>query len=431
MTRRRGFQYGGRRMDSARAALVTVSGRDRPGVAARVFARLGDAGLRLVDAEQVEVHGRLLLCMEVEGPLAAGDELRRSLAGALAGAGDDLTVAVVPLGGRAGGGARPDTARQLVTVLAPDLGPSAMGAVCAKIAACGGNIDRIVRLSTYPVTSYELVVSGGDPARLRQELGAEASRLRVDVAVQRAGLHRRAKHLIVLDADSTLLQGEVIDLLAERAGCADRVAAVTAAAMAGDIDFAESLTQRLGLLAGTEESVLGALATSLELAPGARTLVRTLHRLGYVTAVVSGGFVQVIEPIAAELGIDLVAANTLEVVGGRLTGRLVGPVVDRAGKAAALARFAEIAGVPLSRTIAVGDGANDLDMLAVAGLGIAFNAKPVVRGAADTALNVPYLDAILFLLGISRQEVERADEEEGDAVAGVVSDPVRAVGRPA
>jgi phosphoserine phosphatase len=348
----------------------------------------------------------------------------------LEGAGDDLTVSVVELGERAGVGERPDASRQLVTVLAPKLGPAAMGAVCAQIAACGGNIDRIVRLSNYPVTSYELVVSGGDPVRLRQELGAEASRQKVDVAVQRAGLHRRAKHLIVLDADSTLLQGEVIDLLAERAGCAEQVAAVTAAAMAGEIDFAESLEKRLSLLAGTEESVLEALAGGLELAPGARTLVRTLKRLGYVTAVVSGGFVQVIEPITTELGIDLVAANTLEVAEGRLTGRLVGPVVDRAGKAAALERFAELAGVPLSRTIAVGDGANDLDMLAVAGLGIAFNAKPVVRGAADTALNVPYLDAILFLLGISRQEVERADEE-GEDVPQVVVDPVRAVGRQA
>jgi phosphoserine phosphatase len=287
-----------------------------------------------------------------------------------------------------------------------------MGAVCAQIADCQGNVDRIVRLSTYPVTSYELVVSGADPVRLRQELGAEAARLRVDVAVQRVGLHRRAKHLIVLDADSTLLQGEVIDQLAQRAGCAERVAAVTAAAMAGEIDFGDSLTRRLELLAGTDASVLGEVAAELELAPGARTLVRTLKRLGYVTAVVSGGFVQVIEPIAAGLGIDLVAANTLEVSEGRLTGRLVGPMVDRAGKASALTRFAADAGVPLSRTIAVGDGANDLDMLAVAGLGIAFNAKPLVRGVADTSLNVPYLDAILFLLGITRQEVEAADEED-------------------
>jgi phosphoserine phosphatase len=322
-------------------------------------------------------------------------------------------VSIAPLGadGPTGADGRPEPARQLVTVLAPRLSAEAMEGLFAHIAACGGNVDRIVRLATYPVTSYELAVSGGDPDRLRRELGAEAARLRVDVAVQRAGLHRRAKHLIVLDADSTLLRGEVIDLLAERAGCAAEVAEVTAAAMAGELDFAESLDRRLALLAGTDAAVLDALAQDLVLAPGARTLVRTLRRLGYVTAVVSGGFVQVIDPVAAELGIDLVAANTLEVVDGRLTGRLVGPVVDRAGKAAALVRFAEAAGVPLSRTIAVGDGANDLDMLAAAGLGIAFNAKPVVRDAADTALSVPYLDAILFLLGIPRQEIEAADEE--------------------
>jgi len=401
-------------MSANQSALVTVTGKDRPGVAARVFTRLGETGLDLVDAEQVQVHGRLLLCLEVGGPSLDPAGLHRSLAGVLADHGDDLTVAVVPLSADrpANGDDRSEAAQQLVTVLAPTLGPAAMGALCAQIADCQGNVDRIVRLSTYPVTSYELVVSGADPVRLRQELGAEAARLRVDVAVQRVGLHRRAKHLIVLDADSTLLQGEVIDQLAQRAGCAERVAAVTAAAMAGEIDFGDSLTRRLELLAGTDASVLGEVAAELELAPGARTLVRTLKRLGYVTAVVSGGFVQVIEPIAAGLGIDLVAANTLEVSEGRLTGRLVGPMVDRAGKASALTRFAAESGVPLSRTIAVGDGANDLDMLAVAGLGIAFNAKPLVRGAADTSLNVPYLDAILFLLGISRQEVEAADEED-------------------
>jgi phosphoserine phosphatase len=148
------------------------------------------------------------------------------------------------------------------------------------------------------------------------------------------------------------------------------------------------------------------------LSPGARTLIRTLHRLGYETAVVSGGFTQVIGPLVTAMGIHHLAANELEIEGGALTGRLVGPIVDRAGKAQALVRFAAATGVPLTRTIAVGDGANDLDMLAVAGLGIAFNAKPMVRQAADTALSVPYLDAILFLLGISRGDVEMADELE-------------------
>jgi phosphoserine phosphatase len=208
-----------------------------------------------------------------------------------------------------------------------------------------------------------------------------------------------------MDVDSTLVQGEVIDLLAERAGCADEVAKVTAAAMRGEIDFTASLRERVLLLAGLPEPVLGEVRAGLRLTAGARTLIGTLGGLGYKAGIVSGGFVQVIGPLAAELGIDYVAANELEIAAGKLTGRLSGPVIDRAGKAEALRRFAAAAGVPLSQTVAVGDGANDLDMIAAAGLGVAFNAKPVVRDAADTSLSVPYLDAILYLLGISSDEV--------------------------
>ncbi len=394
---------------------MTVAGRDRPGIAGRLFSGLAPLGLPLVDVEQVQVHGRLLLCVEVRGAAAEVDPVRDAVATSLGPwlslDRDELTFTVTELEPTAEPAEGRHPALQLVSVLAPDLDGAVMAALCDRIAVCGGNIDRVVRLATYPVTSYELTVSGADAQRLRRELGAEAVRLEVDVAVQPAGLHRRAKHLIVLDADSTLLQGEVIDLLAGRAGCANEVARLTAEAMAGGLDFTESLTRRLELLAGTPAEELDSLAADLALTPGARTLVRTLKRLGYVTAVVSGGFVQVIAPIAADLGIDQVAANTLEIADGVLTGRLVGPVIDRAGKAAALVRFAADAGVPLNRTIAVGDGANDLDMLATAGLGIAFNAKPVVRDAADTALNVPYLDAILFLLGITRQEIEAADAE--------------------
>jgi phosphoserine phosphatase len=205
----------------------------------------------------------------------------------------------------------------------------------------------------------------------------------------------------------------VIEMLAGHAGCLDEVAAVTEQAMRGELDFEASLRRRVALLEGLDAAVLDDVYDDIELAPGARTMVRTLKRLGYRFAIVSGGFTQVTDRIAADLGIDFSAANELEVVDDRLTGRILGPVVDRAGKAEALRRFAGEAGVALGATVAVGDGANDLDMLSAAGLGIAFNAKPVVQQAADTAVNVPYLDAIMYLLGISREEVEAADALEG------------------
>jgi phosphoserine phosphatase len=268
-------------------------------------------------------------------------------------------------------------------------------------------------MARYPVTAIDLHVSGADPDRLRALLAEEAARQEVDVAVQPANLLRHGMRLIVMDVDSTLVQGEVIEMLAERAGCLPEVAQVTDEAMRGELDFEQSLRRRVALLEGLDAAALDDVSEALVLTPGARTLVRTLNRLGYRFAIVSGGFSQVTDRLAAELGIHFSAANELEVVDGRLTGRIVGPVVDRAGKAEALRRFAEEAGVSLAATVAVGDGANDLDMLSVAGLGIAFNAKPVVQQAADTTVNVPFLDAIIYLLGISREEVEAADAEAG------------------
>jgi phosphoserine phosphatase len=218
--------------------------------------------------------------------------------------------------------------------------------------------------------------------------------------------------LVVMDVDSTLVSGEAIDLLAARAGCAAKVAELTAAAMRGELDFAAALRERVALLAGLDASVIDEVRAELRLAPGARTLIRTLRRLGYRCGIVSGGFTQFTDVLAADLGLDYAAANTLEIDGGKLTGRITGPVIDRAGKAGALRDFAAACGVPLSQTVAVGDGANDLDMIAAAGLGVAFNAKPAVRDAADASVSVPYLDAILHLLGISRDDVEAADAED-------------------
>jgi phosphoserine phosphatase len=351
----------------------------------------------LVDAEQVVVAGRLVLALSVDND--AGADLAAVLSGAGLG---DLDVEVTD----AAGAPQPTGGtRHHVTVLGPAVEAADLAAVSAAVASCGANIERIERLADYPVIAYGLLVAGGEPGALRAAM-SRAARGTIDVAVERAGLARRAKRLLVLDVDSTLIQGEVIDLLADRAGTGPHVAAVTAAAMAGELDFEASLRARVALLAGLPDSVLRQVAAGLTLARGARTLVRTVRRLGYRVGVVSGGFSQVVDPLAASLGLDHAVANTLEVSDGVLTGGLVGPVIDRAGKAAALSRFAEADGIPLAQTVAVGDGANDVEMLALAGLGIAYNATPVVTQAADASLTVPYLDAVLFLLGLTRAEIE-------------------------
>jgi phosphoserine phosphatase len=396
-------------MDAAQTTLlVTLTGRDRPGVTSRLFSALAGHQLIVLDIEQVVIRGRLVL-----GALlgCSGDPDLTTIHRAIRAVATDLGMdAEITMGS----GEPPRRRGQLhVTVLGSPLAPAAVAAIAGRIAASGANIDRIDRLAHRPVTCIELDVSGADPQALRVALAREATQQGVDVAVQRGGLHRRAMRLVVMDVDSTLIAGEVIDLLAARAGCAEQLAKITEATMRGELDFTASLRERVSMLAGLDAAALDEVRGELRLAPGARTLIRTLHRLGYRCGIVSGGFTQITEPLGADLGIDYVAANTLEISGGKLTGRLVGPVIDRASKADALRQFAAQAGVPVSQAVAVGDGANDLDMIAAAGLGVAFNARPVVRDAADASVSVPYLDAVLYLLGVSRDDVEAADEGDG------------------
>jgi phosphoserine phosphatase len=386
--------------------LVTLTGPDRPGVTARLFGILAGHPLRVLDIEQVVIRGKLVL------GVLLGCDTPPDLTGihaAVSGLAADLGLEAEITAGSGRSDAPSRTGRLHVTLLGSPLRPDAIGTVAGRIAASGANIDRIGRLAQRPVTCIEMDVSGGDPVALRADLAQAAGEVGVDVAVQRSGLHRRALRLVVMDVDSTLITGEVIDLLAARAGCAEEVAMITAAAMRGELDFASSLRERVALLAGLDAGVLDDVRRELRLTAGARTLIRTLGELGYKFGIVSGGFIQVIGPLAAELGIGYVAANELGIEAGKLTGRVVGPVIDRAGKAEALRGFARDAGVPLSQTVAIGDGANDLDMIAAAGLGVAFNAKPAVRDAADTSVSVPYLDAVLYLLGISSEDVA-ADE---------------------
>jgi phosphoserine phosphatase len=390
-------------------ALLTVTGADRPGVTATLFAALHAAGapaVEVVDVEQVVVHGQLVLGVVVRAAEGTdGTELAGRLEAIAAGVAErtGMGVSVEPALGAAESPER--TARHHVIVLGRPVPPAAVAGAARAIAGAGGNIEAIRRLSDYPVTSFELTVSGAGSTELRTALGTVAAQTGTDVAVEEAGLARRSKRLIVLDVDSTLVRGEVIDELAARAGRAAEVARITAAAMNGELDFEQSLRARVAVLAGLPVSVLDEVREHLVLTPGARTLIRTLQRLGFRCGIVSGGFTQITEPLAAALGLDFAAANTLEVADGRLTGGLVGEIVDRPGKARALARFAGEHGIPLEQTVAVGDGANDLDMLNAAGLGIAFNAKPIVREQAHAALNQPYLDAVLQVLGFTRDDV--------------------------
>ncbi|MGW7412438.1 phosphoserine phosphatase SerB [Streptomyces sp. NPDC054863] len=389
--------------------LVKIFGKDRPGITAGLFDTLAAYAVDVVDIEQVVTRGRIVLCVLVTEPtVSTSGELRATVHSWA----ESLNLQTEIISGT--GDNRPrGSGRSHVTVLGHPLTAESTAAIAARITGTGGNIDRIFRLAKYPVTAVEFAVSGVETEPLRTALAVEAAGIGVDVAVVSAGLHRRAQRLVVMDVDSTLIQDEVIELFAAHAGCEAEVAAVTEQAMRGELDFEQSLHARVALLAGLDADVVEKVRAEVRMTPGARTLVRTLKRLGYQVGVVSGGFTQVTDALKDELSLDFASANTLEIVDGKLTGRVVGEIVDRAGKARLLRRFAAEAGVPLDQTVAIGDGANDLDMLNAAGLGVAFNAKPVVRQAADTAVNVPFLDTVLYLLGITREEVEAAD---GDAV---------------
>jgi phosphoserine phosphatase len=387
--------------------LITLTGKDRPGVTSSVLATLAKAGVEVIDIEQILLRRRLIL-----GVLVTVPRDWKRLEAAIRNTAADLDMSVEVDRGSGDNRSRGE-GRSHVTIIGSPLKASAMSAMAGRIADCGGNIDRIERMARYPVTAIDLHVSGVDPEVLRSLLAAEAAIQAVDVAVQPANLLRRGMRLIVLDVDSTLIQGEVIEMLAAHAGHESEVAAVTEQAMRGEIDFEAALRARVRLLAGLEAGVLDQVYDEIVITPGARTMVRTLRRLGYRFAVVSGGFTHITDRLAEDLGIHYSRANELEIVDGRLTGEIVGDVVDRSGKANALREFAEKVGVPEASVIAIGDGANDLDMLNAAGLGIAYNARLVVQQAADTSVNVPYLDAIMYLLGISREEIEAADAEAG------------------
>jgi phosphoserine phosphatase len=397
--------------------LITTTGPDKPGVSSVLFAVLTRHDVDVLDVEQVVIRGQLVLGV-LAGVYRDPEGLQESVEQAMASVGMQVEVKIgSAIGVDPFALGRRDSSHVLV-VLGRPVTARGFSEVARRLASIGVNIDGIRSVADYPVTGLELYVSvdADTPeadAALRSVLADAAVEVGVDIAVERAGITRRAKRLVVFDVDSTLIQGEVIEMLGAHAGVEPEIREITEAAMRGELNFTESLERRVALLAGLPATAIDEVAASIELTPGARTTIRTLKRMGFRTGVVSGGFTQVIGGLVEDLGLDFAAANELEIVDGKLTGRVIGEVVDRAGKAKVLRRFAGEYDIPLEQCVAVGDGANDIDMLSAAGMGVAFNAKPALREVADTALSHPYLDAVLFMLGLTRGEVEAADAADG------------------
>lgn len=383
--------------------LILLSGVDRPGITEALFNSLAPFQITILDIEQVIISNRLILTVLIALNPAHEKALEADLLECAAG----LDVDIATLFSKTTTSSIATKKGLLhVVILSSKLIPQAIADIAGAIAVSGGNIERVSRTASMPVTAIEFVVSGVSQQILSSALAPIATAQVVDIAVQPGGHMRFARKLVQLDVDSTLIAQEVIELLAAKAGVGEEVKRITESAMRGEIDFEQSLRTRVSLLKGLPESVIAEVQAQIILTPGARTLIKTLQRLGHSVSVVSGGFIQVIAPLIAELGITHFRANTLGINRGVLTGEVVGPVIDRAAKATALYEFAELESISMAQTVAIGDGANDLDMIAAAGLGIAFNAKPVVRAAADSSVSAPYLDSVLYLLGIPREAIE-------------------------
>ena len=383
--------------------LILLSGVDRPGITASLFEVLSAFAITILDIEQVVIKDRLILAALI----ALNPAHEQAIAADLESCATTLEVDIATLFSYE---AKLTTSIKdglvHVVILSTKMNPKAISELSAGMRESGANIERITRLASTPITAIEFVLSGAKQKELSQVLSPIASSNGVDIAVQPGGLQRHARKLVQLDVDSTLIQQEVIELLAAKAGVGSEVISITEQAMRGEIDFEQSLRARVALLKGLPVSAISEVQEQILLTPGAKTLVSTLHTLGHTVAVVSGGFIDVIAPLLKELDIKYFKANSLGIENDVLTGEVIGLVIDRAAKAAALREFAVAQSISMDQTIAIGDGANDLDMIAAAGLGIAFNAKPAVKAAADSSISQPYLDSVLYLLGISVEEIE-------------------------
>jgi phosphoserine phosphatase len=377
--------------------LILVSGEDRPGITQSLMKVLSQFSVSVIDVEQLIIRDRLLLTVLITLDESHAEAVAADLNKLQEDLGLDIAIDFVHHEQHI------ENSEQLnVVIIGESIKPIGIASVADEIARLGGNIIAIRRTATTPVLAIELNIKIPDKSikEVQRSLAKVAILNRIDLAVEPSSRVREAKRLVLLDMDSTLIQQEVIDLIAQHAGKLDQVSKITESAMAGEIDFAQALSDRVSLLAGLDQSVIELVRKEITLTNGAQKLIETLHKQGHKVGVVSGGFLDVIEPILKDLKIDFYQANKLEIVNGKLTGKTEGVVIDRVAKLKSLHEFAKIEGVELAQTVAIGDGANDLDMIEAAGLGIAFNAKPKVAAAAATTISTSDLSTVLLLMGI-------------------------------
>ena len=378
--------------------LILVSGEDRPGITEKLMSLLSEFSVFVLDIEQLVIRGRLILTVLISLDESHASAIAADLELLEKEIGFDIAIDFAEEQNSA-----ENPANLHVVIISDSLKPASIAVVAAELSKIQANITAIKRTSSEPLTAIELDIYCPDKSlkEVQKLLAVVAISHKIDLAVEQGNGMRSAKRLVMLDMDSTLIVQEVIDLLAAKAGVAEEVSAITQKAMAGEMDFAQSLQARVSLLAGLNESMLSEVRSEITLTQGAEKLIQTLHLKGHKVGVVSGGFIDVIEPILKELKIDFYRANKLQILNGELTGKLEGEIIDRAAKLKALVEFATNEGVQMSQTVAIGDGANDLDMIESAGLGVAFNAKPKVAAAAATTISGSDLSAVLLLMGLS------------------------------
>jgi len=377
--------------------LILVSGEDRPGITENLMKTLSQFAVTINDIQQIVIRGRLILTI-----LITLDEAHsQAIAEDLNTLQNELQADIAVDFSFYQEVNRPQDLLRVI-IIGEEIRPISLALVAAEVTKLGGNIDDIRRLSSAPIIALELFLSlpNSDIKQVQSALSKVAVANRIDLSVQLGGSASQLKRVVLLDMDSTLIEEEVIDILANYAGKSQIASEITKKAMAGEMDFNHSLNSRVSLLAGLDESVLMNARKQITFTTGAQALVEQLHKLGHEVGVVSGGFIDVIEPILHSLKVDFYRANKLEIQDGKLTGKLVGKIIDSDEKAIALQEFANLAGVDLQQTVAIGDGANDLKMIQTAGLGIAFNAKPKVVESADSTISFRDLSAVLPLMGI-------------------------------